>query len=91
MRATIDKAGRVVVPKALREAIRLRPGVELELRLVGDALEIRPAPLEVAIERRGGIMVAVPRRATGTLTARDVEVTLAALRSDLDLEERPPR
>jgi len=31
MRATIDKAGRVVIPAALRERAGLKPGTELEV------------------------------------------------------------
>jgi AbrB family looped-hinge helix DNA binding protein len=31
MRTTIDKAGRVVIPAALRERVRFTPGAELEI------------------------------------------------------------
>ncbi len=40
MRATIDKAGRVVIPLALRRAAGLRPGSELEVEL-DDAASLR--------------------------------------------------
>src|SRR5687767_6104869 len=32
MKTTIDSAGRIVVPKALRQALGLKPGQELEVR-----------------------------------------------------------
>ena len=34
MNSTIDKAGRIVVPKAIRAAARLEPGTEISFRLV---------------------------------------------------------
>jgi len=37
---TIDKAGRVVIPKALRERLDLVPGTELDLEVEGDAVRI---------------------------------------------------
>ncbi|MFQ5792680.1 MAG: AbrB/MazE/SpoVT family DNA-binding domain-containing protein [Acidobacteriota bacterium] len=35
MTSTIDTAGRVVVPKAIREAGQLKPGTERDVRVVG--------------------------------------------------------
>jgi AbrB family looped-hinge helix DNA binding protein len=40
MRTTIDAAGRLVVPKTLREELGLRPGVELEVTAVDGHLEV---------------------------------------------------
>lgn len=42
MRTTIDRSGRLVVPKALREQIGLLPGA-VEIEVDGSALRIRPA------------------------------------------------
>lgn len=40
MRAAIDAAGRIVVPKPLREELGLAAGTELELRAVDGRLEV---------------------------------------------------
>jgi AbrB family looped-hinge helix DNA binding protein len=40
--AEIDKAGRVVVPKKMREALHLVPGTRLSLRLDGERLVVEP-------------------------------------------------
>lgn len=42
MRATIDKAGRLVIPRALRDRIGLAGGGEVELELDGAAVRIEP-------------------------------------------------
>ena len=43
MMVSIDRAGRVVVPKDLRDLLGLRPGAELLLEVVGDGLRLTPA------------------------------------------------
>ena len=50
MRTTIDAAGRVVVPKALRDELGFSPGVELELEAVDGRLEI-VVPSRVRVEQ----------------------------------------
>jgi AbrB family looped-hinge helix DNA binding protein len=42
MRTTIDKAGRLVIPRALRDRIGLVGGGEVELELDGSAVRIEP-------------------------------------------------
>jgi AbrB family looped-hinge helix DNA binding protein len=49
MRTTIDKAGRVVVPKRLRDELGLTPGRELELTVVDGHLELT-IPSRVRVE-----------------------------------------
>jgi AbrB family looped-hinge helix DNA binding protein len=43
--AQIDSAGRVVIPKAFRDALRLRPGDRLRVLTEGDALVLEPEPV----------------------------------------------
>lgn len=81
METTIDKAGRLVVPKSVREAARLRPGTRLRFRVREGRVEIEPVPLNVALERRGSAVVAIPRGEQPVLTTAEVEETTARLRS----------
>lgn len=50
MRATIDKAGRIVVPKRLREDLGFTAGQELELEAVDGRLEVSAPAAETSIE-----------------------------------------
>jgi AbrB family looped-hinge helix DNA binding protein len=49
MRTTIDAAGRMVVPKPLREELGFAPGTELEVEAVDGHLEVT-APSRARIE-----------------------------------------
>jgi AbrB family looped-hinge helix DNA binding protein len=49
MRTTIDAAGRVVVPKVLRDQLGFAPGVELELEALDGRLEVT-IPSRVRVE-----------------------------------------
>ena len=88
MKTTIDKAGRLVIPKAVRVAAGLEPGMEVEFRIVEGRVEIEPAPLDVQLERRGKLMVAVPLAATPTLTTAEVEKAIAKLRENSADDDR---
>lgn len=83
MRTTIDRAGRVVVAKALRHGLGLEPGVALEIAEQDGRLVIAPAPPPMWLERRGGVLVAVPERRLPALTADQVRDTLEAARAAL--------
>jgi AbrB family looped-hinge helix DNA binding protein len=55
MRTTIDKAGRLVVPKVLRERLGLRPGA-VDVSADGAALRVEPVS-ETGLEKRSGRLV----------------------------------
>ena len=55
MRTTIDKAGRLVIPKALRDRLGLRPG-EVEVTADGTALRVEAVAGE-GLTRHGGRLV----------------------------------
>jgi AbrB family looped-hinge helix DNA binding protein len=50
MRTTIDAAGRLVVPKPLRDQLGFTPGTELELDAVDGRLEVA-VPSRVRVEQ----------------------------------------
>jgi AbrB family looped-hinge helix DNA binding protein len=80
MRTTIDSAGRIVVPKALRDQLGLTPGVDLEARERDGRLEIEPAPTPMTLVKRKGGAVAVPRRPLPALSDEVVRETLERTR-----------
>jgi AbrB family looped-hinge helix DNA binding protein len=51
---TIDKAGRLVLPKAIRERYRLRPGAHLEVVANDDHIELRPVGMGPSLAKVDG-------------------------------------
>jgi len=78
MRIAIDRAGRIVVPKSLRQALGLRPGQPLEIRAGDGRLEIAATPMR--LKKRGKAPVAVPNTNLPPLTADQVRETLEQVR-----------
>ena len=56
MRSTIDKAGRLVIPKALRDQLGLRSG-EVELTADGAALRVVPVHVDTLVEADGRLVI----------------------------------
>jgi AbrB family looped-hinge helix DNA binding protein len=82
MKSTIDSAGRLVIPRDIRREAGLRPGMPLQVRWRNGCIEIEPEPLPVALERKGRLTVAVPRRQTPELGADEVESVRRKLRHE---------
>ena len=80
MQTTIDAAGRIVVPKPLRQELGLVPGQLLEIRASDGRLEVEVAPTPMRLEKRGKGVVAVPDTDLPPLTAELVRETLERLR-----------
>lgn len=80
MRATIDAAGRIVVPKPLRDELGLQPGQVLELEVSDGRLQVEIAPVDIRLERRRHGPVAVAEEKLPTLTTEMVRRTLERTR-----------
>lgn len=76
----MDAAGRLVLPKAIRERAQLSPGLPIEVRVVDGRVELEPAAARVTLERRGGLWVAAPVDPLPTLTQDQVDATIDAAR-----------
>ena len=57
MLVKIDKAGRIVLPKPVRERFHLREGSELEIEERSDGLTLRPVEQRPSMVRKDGIWV----------------------------------
>lgn len=53
----IDQAGRVILPKRLRERFHLRGGDTLSIEVKGDAIELRPTKSRMRLEKVNGVLV----------------------------------
>jgi AbrB family looped-hinge helix DNA binding protein len=80
MRTDIDSAGRVVIPKSLRDALGLTPGQPLEIAERDGHLEIVPAPTPMRLVDEGEGVVAVADADMPVLTADMVRDTLERTR-----------
>jgi AbrB family looped-hinge helix DNA binding protein len=56
-KVTIDKAGRLVLPKPLRDELRLAPGDILELTREGDKIIISAAHPQLTLQKEHGVWV----------------------------------
>lgn len=77
-KTTIDKAGRVVIPKPIRDRRRLAPGTEVEVVESGDRIELLlPDDREeaVLVEKDGRLVISAttgqPTTLEETLALRD--------------------
>lgn len=82
MKTTIDTAGRLVIPKELRQEAGLQPGTELEIRWRQGLIEIEPTPLSVKLKKRGRFLVAMPNQPIEQLPKETVERTRRQLTHD---------
>lgn len=73
MKTTIDAAGRLVIPKKLREQAGLTPGIQLEVRFRDGHIEVEPADGYVRLEERDGFLVGVPQGPAPVITNEDVQ------------------
>ena len=56
-KVTLDRAGRVVIPKTLRDELRLSPGDTLDLTVKGDEVTLRPRRGATPLQKERGVWV----------------------------------
>jgi AbrB family transcriptional regulator (stage V sporulation protein T) len=77
-RVTLDRAGRVVLPKAIRDEMHLSPGDTLDLMVKGDEVTLRPRRGATPLQKERGVWVF---RTGQPLTADETEETLRDIRT----------
>ena len=80
MRTTIDGAGRVVIPKAVREEAGLGPGTELDVEFRDGRVELEPVSVPMRLVRRGVGVAVEPTVELPPLTVEDVRDVLERIR-----------
>jgi bifunctional DNA-binding transcriptional regulator/antitoxin component of YhaV-PrlF toxin-antitoxin module len=70
MRTTIDAAGRLVVPRAIREQVGVYGPTDVEVELDGAAIRIEPVTDDTLAEEEGRLVI--PQTGT-TVNAETVE------------------
>lgn len=80
MSVTIDSAGRLVVPKSVRDAMGLRPGMPVDVAFVDGHIEIEYAPLHADVDTSAALPRLAPREAVDPLDDDTVRSTLESTR-----------
>ena len=80
-KVTLDKAGRVVIPKALRDELNLGPGDALRLEAEGEQIILRPLRGVIPLRKERGLWV---YRTGQTLSASVSDDTLRKVRKERD-------
>jgi len=78
---TMDKAGRIVVPKPVRDELQLQAGDSLELEISGQAITLRPVRAKARLVREDGMWVITFDE---PLPENLVEETIEAVRRERD-------
>jgi AbrB family looped-hinge helix DNA binding protein len=82
MRTTIDHAGRVVIPKPIRDSAGLAPGSSVNVRYRDGGVHIEPIYKNVKWIRKGSFVVAKAPSGTPALTADRVRKIIEETRNE---------
>lgn len=83
VRLTVDKTGRIVLPKPLRQELQLAPGDTLEAETSGEQITLRPVRGNAPLRKKHGIWV---YRAGEPLSDALVQETMRQVRCERDEE-----
>jgi len=77
---TIDRAGRLVVPKVLRDELGMEAGQPLQASVNDGRLEIEPLALDAELVEVDGVMVITPRQQVPPITRDEVRRVIESVR-----------
>jgi AbrB family looped-hinge helix DNA binding protein len=75
-KVAMDRAGRIVLPKRIRDALGLEPGVELDLLEEDGRIVLEPPAVPMRLGRRGKGVVVVPSKSLPRLRTSQVRAVL---------------
>jgi AbrB family looped-hinge helix DNA binding protein len=78
---TLDKSGRIVLPKPSRDELNLAPGDTLEVETRGERITLHPVRTASPLQKERGVWVF---RTGEKLSASTVEKTFRRVREDRD-------
>ena len=70
---TLDKAGRIVIPKSVRDEVNIEPGDSVEISSNGDHVTLRPVRSAPTLRKERGIWVFDSGEAMSASLANDVQ------------------
>jgi AbrB family looped-hinge helix DNA binding protein len=73
IQTTIDSAGRLVLPKTVRDEAGILPGMALRITVQDGRIEIEPVARELRMVQKGPLRIAVPVEEGPSLTEEIVE------------------
>jgi AbrB family looped-hinge helix DNA binding protein len=82
---TLDKAGRVVIPKTMRDELHLEPGDTLALESEGESVTLRPVRSSTPLRKERGVWVF---RTGKNLPAAATDKVLSGIREQRDRQNR---
>jgi AbrB family looped-hinge helix DNA binding protein len=86
IRVSLDKAGRIVIPKLLREQLNIGPGDSFELEVADGEITLRPLRATAPLTQERGVWVF---RTGQPLSASVTEETLRRIRDERDSQSLP--
>jgi AbrB family looped-hinge helix DNA binding protein len=86
MKTTIDRAGRVVIPKAIRDRAGLVPGTEIDIRVDNGVVEISPPRPKGRLVEEDGFLFWESAPGTPPITGEAIDQAIQDVRREREDE-----